>query len=232
MGYAKSRVPSEVEVERLVRRVSAAYAAPPPVSAVRKRLYSTLSFAAAVACGGLAWAGFGKVLEVLVPSKPTPSVSARASAAPEPVAKRRTSHALEQPPVPAESATPAPDAPVAAPPVPAPASAPPSAAFGVGPGPSARIAKRPSASEADDLETLAQARHLLASDPARAFALTEASARESPQSRFSEERAAIGIEALERLGRRSEAEQRLAAFERSYPTSPYRRRLRSGLEQR
>ena len=76
IGYAKSQAPSAVEVERLVASVTARRVrALPRVSAWRARMHTAATVAAAVACGGLAWAGFGRVLEV-VTGAPAPSESA------------------------------------------------------------------------------------------------------------------------------------------------------------
>ena len=84
IGYAKSRAPSAVDVERLVTNVTARQVRPWPRSAKwRARLSAAASFAAALACGGLAWAGFGQVLEVIFPTPPAASaraVSPRAAA--------------------------------------------------------------------------------------------------------------------------------------------------------
>ena len=48
-----------------------------------------------------------------------------------------------------------------------------------------------------------------------------------PESLLTEERQALRVEALARLGRSSEAEQELTGFEQRFPRSIYRRRLRS-----
>jgi hypothetical protein len=224
IGYAKSRTPSAVEVERLVTNVTARQLRPWPRSVKwRARLSAAASFAAAVACGGLAWAGFGQVLEVIFPTPPAATVRVAAppglAAPPARPAKQSAS------PTPDTVAAVAPSAPIATaaesplPVAPAPATKKretyPDSASSAMPAPAV-----------DDVATLAEARKLLANDPTSALALTEASARDNPGSQFAEERSAIAIEALVRLGRSSEAERRLDAFEQRYPESLYRRRLR------
>jgi hypothetical protein len=227
IGYAKSRTPSAVEVERLVTNVTARHVRPWALRVKwRARLSAAASFAVAVACGGLAWAGFGQVLEVIFPTPP--AASARVAVPRSPAT----------PPIRAakQSPSPAPDALAVVPPsVPSASTAqsplpvaPVPATKGREPSPRAASNAMPAAA-VDDVAMLAEARKLLASDPASALALTEKSARENPRSQFAEERSAIGIEALARLGRSSEAELRLDAFERSFPESLYRRRLRAGL---
>jgi hypothetical protein len=224
MGYAKSRAPSDVEVERLVRGVKTRLDAPRfQLNAWRSRLRTALSFAVAVACGGLAWAGFGHVLNVLVGPEPAPRATEPVvPPAPPPAAKRRALPRVVPPaePTPAPEVVPSSEAAVPAPVAPKPAAS-------VARGTSSAVV---SAQSADDLITLADARRVLGNDPGRALALTEASERMSPRSQFGEERSAIAIEALERLGRLGEAEQRLGSFEQRFPNSPYRRRLRAGLE--
>jgi hypothetical protein len=237
IGYAKSQAPSAVEVERLVANVTARRVRVPRVAAWRARMHTTATVAAAVACGGLAWAGFGRVLEVVTGSAPgasesaavAPSAASRASARKHGASPRLapTAVAPEPPLTPLPSALSVAKAPVA----PAPAARSGEAALRVAPKPSS-ASKLDPAPIVDDVSTLALARRSLASDPGQALALTERSARDNPRSQFAEERSAIAIEALERLGRLSEAERRFDAFERSYPASLYRRRLRAGLEGR
>jgi hypothetical protein len=235
IGYAKSQAPSTVEVERLVASVTARRVrAVPRLAAWRARMHTAAAVAAAVACGGLAWAGFGRVLDVVTGSAPEASESATVAASATSRAPARkhgasprlapTVVAPEPPLAPPPSALAVAKAPI--PPVPAATSG--DAATRSAPK-SSSASKLEPAPSVDDVSTLALARRSLATDPGQALALTEKSARDNPRSQFAEERAAIAIEALERLGRLSEAERRFDAFERSYPESLYRRRLRAGL---
>ncbi len=110
---------------------------------------------------------------------------------------------------------------VSTPSVVAPSSAPSSA-------PAVRpngAAARPAESEAELLE---RARRALASNPARALALTEQDRTRFPAGVLAQEREVIAIEALKRLGRSDEAARRAADFARRYPGSAYRKKLDTG----
>ena len=72
---------------------------------------------------------------------------------------------------------------------------------------------------------LLEARRKLTSDPASALGLTVEDARRFPDGALAPERDVLAIEALERLGRRTEAQTRLAAFRARYPQSPHLARL-------
>jgi hypothetical protein len=86
-------------------------------------------------------------------------------------------------------------------------------------------AARPAESEAELLE---RARAALASNPARALALTEQVRTRFPAGVLAQEREVIAIEALKRLGRSDEAARRAADFARRYPGSAYRKKLDTG----
>jgi hypothetical protein len=83
---------------------------------------------------------------------------------------------------------------------------------------------------APELELLTSAQSLLARDPAAALAAIEEHARAYPRGNFAEEREALAIDALRRLGRRQDLRQRAAAFLESYPRSPHRERVQALLE--
>jgi hypothetical protein len=78
-----------------------------------------------------------------------------------------------------------------------------------------------------DLALLRRAQGTLGSDPAGALALCGTHARTFPRSPYAQEREVMTIEALIRLGRRSEAESRADAFARAFPKSGHNRRLDS-----
>jgi hypothetical protein len=82
-------------------------------------------------------------------------------------------------------------------------------------------------STAEDTQLLQQARAVVGSDAGRALSLTREHERRFPGSVLTEERRALRIEALVRAAQAGAARRELEAFERSYPRSPYRRRLRS-----
>lgn len=68
-------------------------------------------------------------------------------------------------------------------------------------------------------------RSLAGADPARALALAEASQREFPGGAFSEEREALIISSMARVGRTVEARARADRFFASHPASPYAARI-------
>lgn len=67
----------------------------------------------------------------------------------------------------------------------------------------------------------------LASDPARAFALAEQHRRKFTSAVLGQERDVISIEALERLGRHTEAKARAERFLKTYPRSAHRSKVQS-----
>jgi hypothetical protein len=70
---------------------------------------------------------------------------------------------------------------------------------------------------------------LLAQDPRAALEVTDEHARSYPGGAFAEEREALAIDALRRLGRRQELQARARAFLQRYPTSPHRERIEAWL---
>jgi RNA polymerase sigma-70 factor, ECF subfamily len=78
-----------------------------------------------------------------------------------------------------------------------------------------------------DTALLRRAQDALASNPARALALVGEHQKSYPRSAFAQEREVLAIDALIRLGRRSEAEARADAFARAYPSSGHNRRIDS-----
>jgi hypothetical protein len=77
---------------------------------------------------------------------------------------------------------------------------------------------------AEEWRILRAARRAMSTDPAHALALAREHAQKFPDGMLSQEREAIAIEALARLGRTSEAKARAESFSGSFPASPYRRR--------
>jgi hypothetical protein len=78
---------------------------------------------------------------------------------------------------------------------------------------------------------LLQARRAMASDPAKALALTDEHARRFPSGDLGPEREVLAIEALCALKRRAEAHARLDAFRRQFPQSLHVARLERLLAQ-
>ena len=86
---------------------------------------------------------------------------------------------------------------------------------------------RSSAPSTRESALLQRAQSALASDPARALALTDQHRRRFPAGALSEEREAIAIQALRGLGREPEARVRAARFETKYPNSVHRSRVQA-----
>lgn len=76
-----------------------------------------------------------------------------------------------------------------------------------------------------ELELLRRARGQLASAPQRALETTDQHRAQFRNGVFAQEREAIAIEALIRLGKHAQVQQRASAFRSHYPNSAYRRRL-------
>ena len=72
---------------------------------------------------------------------------------------------------------------------------------------------------------LREAQHAIDAAPATALARCEEHARHYPRGSLVQEREVLAIDALLRLGRRAEAEQRAARFEGEHPGSAYGRRI-------
>lgn len=77
----------------------------------------------------------------------------------------------------------------------------------------------------EEIVLLERAESALGNDPAAALALTQILEQQYPQGALAQEREAIAIEALAKLGRREEAQVRLRRFLAAHPESPHRMRL-------
>jgi hypothetical protein len=80
---------------------------------------------------------------------------------------------------------------------------------------------------AAEMEHLVRLRTLRDADPAQALALAAEGSRRFPAGYFAQEREAIAIAALVRLGRQTEARARAGAFLSSYPRSAFGERIRN-----
>jgi hypothetical protein len=74
-------------------------------------------------------------------------------------------------------------------------------------------------------ELLEQARSALRGDPVTALARANEAAARFPRSALVQEREVIAIQALRKLGRNAEADQRAAAFSKAFPDSAFQRKL-------
>lgn len=84
---------------------------------------------------------------------------------------------------------------------------------------------RPAGSPDAEMTLLGSAQAALSGAPAEALARCEEHARTYPGGAFADEREVLAVDALIRLGRRSEAEARAARFRVAHPGSAYLRRL-------
>lgn len=83
----------------------------------------------------------------------------------------------------------------------------------------------PEATGLTEVALLGRAQHELVSDPGSALSATEEHARRYPSGALLQEREFIAIQALVRLGRRSEAATRAAQFRSRFPESAHLRRI-------
>jgi hypothetical protein len=90
------------------------------------------------------------------------------------------------------------------------------------------LRRKPSAapSEREEYMQLASVRALAARDPAAALAAAAEGDRLYPNGILRQEREAIAIDSLARIGRRDEAARRAEAFLRSYPNGPFSERMK------
>ncbi len=100
--------------------------------------------------------------------------------------------------------------------------------------PAAKTGRVEAASDSVKAEAtlLEKARALVVSDPNKALALTREHARRFPRGVLAQEREVIGIEALRRLGRQTEADDRANHFREAYPGSAHQRALGSSASER
>lgn len=77
---------------------------------------------------------------------------------------------------------------------------------------------------------LLEAQRTLATDPQQALSILRRATAQHGDAGLVQEREALAIDALVRLGKRREAEARAQRFFARYPTSSYARRVRQILE--
>jgi len=214
LRYGRDLQPDSQQLQAILRGV-----VPRRPTPERRRFVAFVVAAAAAACAGVAWAGYASFFGSPV-ATPSSSSIVPPAVAPSgvPRAFDRTPLPLAPPPLDSskEPLPPEPHVAVAA------SGAPRSTApRTVAPTPSVT----PSASSEQDAGLLQEARRLVTSQPARALTLTRDHELHFPSSSLTEERQALRIEALARLGRRTDATRELSSFDQTFPRSPYRRRL-------
>jgi hypothetical protein len=183
----------------------------------KPRALWSIAAVAAVFVTGAAFAGYA-VSQRAVPT-PTPAATPSASPppAPKPASARRgvgTPAATPEAEAPTPPAAAAPEATASTLPTPPTRSVAPTA-----------IDSAPQVDAARDAQLLQEARSLMARSPARALSLTRNHELHFPSSPLTEERQALQIEALTRLGRTAEARAALEGFRTRFPRSIHARRL-------
>jgi hypothetical protein len=200
MRYGRDMAPDSRQLQRILR-----VSERPRPTRHRRRFLGALIVGFAAAFGGAAWATYGGALfqSAFEPRSSDPAAA--------PAAPRAGGRPLAPPqPQPREQPAETPAAPRA---------------------PAPLVARQPaaeaSANAAQDAELLQQARRSVVTEPARALELITEHQQRFPRSVLTEERQALRIEGLLRIGRRSEAERELGIFETRSPRSLYLRRLRA-----
>lgn len=208
LRYARNLEPSSAELRAVVHGTVARHRpSPAPRSRRRSKTWGLVALAATFVAGA-ALASYANRLWFAPTTPAAPSSVAPANAAPKP----RSSLGVVAAPAPLAQPS---VAPPATPSSPAPTRAAPSVA----------VSAPPALDSARDAALLQEARGLVASNPARALTLTRDHELHFPNSALTEERQALRIEALGRLGRHAEAARELASFDQRFPHSIYARRL-------
>jgi hypothetical protein len=207
MRDGQAELPSAPELARLAQRLEPTFAAPVakggPLAAPLSKLL----------LGGLGVAGAALLALTLRAPRETSAVSAGVAS-------------VSGQPVPSLAPLVTSPAPAAAPASASAEEARPSQPAASG---AVHAGKAPGKAAPSEAALLEQARAALASDPARALALTRQHQARFPSGVLKQEREVIAIEALRRLGQSKAAAERAGSFEQAYPDSAHRRAVESGL---
>jgi hypothetical protein len=207
---AEADLPSQAQLSNVAERLGPLLAPPGATPAS-----SAAGMPRALKLGLLAGALLGAVaIAVGVSTQRAPSVEKSAPSAVAPPANQVLTPALSAA---APAIAPSPSA-----------EAPPAASAT---SPASNPAPRSSRAPANEALLLERARRALASDPARALALTKQHQQSFPNGLLKQEREVIAIEALRRLGKAEQAGERAGRFEKQYPDSAHRRAVETGLNQ-
>jgi len=208
LRYARDLKPNSAELSAVVHGTLARHRpSPAPPSRRRSKTWALVALAATFAAGATL-ASYANRLWLAPTAPVTPPSAAPAKALPTPSVPAGVT----------TSPTPRPQPSVASPM--APTSAAPTR-----PAPSIIASAGLANDSAQDAALLQEARGLVASNPARALTLTRDHELHFPNSALAEERQALRVEALARLGRHAEAARQLVVFEQRFPRSIYARRL-------
>ncbi|MCA9632173.1 MAG: hypothetical protein KC766_31185 [Myxococcales bacterium] len=101
----------------------------------------------------------------------------------------------------------------------------------IAPSAAGKVASEPSpkAQLLEESRLLSAARAALASNPRKALALTERHRTKFPQGTLAQEREVIAIQALGKLGKQKDAEQRANKFGKDYPDSAHQERVQGSV---
>jgi hypothetical protein len=206
LRYARDLQPNAAELSAVVHgTVARPRPKPAPPSRRRRTAWGLVALAATFAAAA-ALASYGSRLWLAPPAPaPPPSI------APVNVVPPRAPAGVSRAPAPRSEPSPAPSVANSA----APARATPVVA----------ASTPPTRDGAEDARLLHEARGAVAINPSRALTLTRDHELHFPSSALNEERQALRIEALARLGRHAEAARELLFFDQRFPRSIYARRL-------
>jgi hypothetical protein len=233
---ARGELPGDEQLQALADRLPI-FEAPPAsfISMARSRLRAKSMQAAAIALAAAVGVSAAVVIKNALPAAAPPAASPSEARPDVPAASPPAKPPRVAPPAPVQEPESVAPAPVEAPRTPGPSVG---RTHGLGAAQSVpRHDVLPSqgdlpASDVDgpatpEAETalLGRAHQALASDPARALALTAEHRREYPSGLLQQESDLIAIEALEALGRHEEARTSAARFRARYPSSAHLRRL-------
>jgi len=154
------------------------------------------------------------------PAVPQPATPPEGTAAPEPEETAAPEPAETAAPEPAETAAPEPAETAAPEPEETAASEPAETAV-----PSTRAPTRQAPTLADEIAHMAELRRSAGSDPRRALAMARAGERQFAAGLFGEERQALIVLSLDRLGRDAAARAAARRFLRAHPASTFRARV-------
>jgi hypothetical protein len=209
----QAELPSEAQLATLAGRLQPAFAAPVGSTAKVSPLTKGL-------LGALGVVGVGLLAFALRGGREAPPDAAKIAENAAPTANTAVSSGSKISALPPGSAE-------------APAEASASAEAAPTPANSAASENRPSAAAhkpaLSEAALLERARAALASDPARALALTRQHQARFPSGVLKQEREVIAIEALRRLGQSKAASERAGSFEQAFPDSAHRRAVEGGL---
>jgi hypothetical protein len=222
MRRAHGLAPGKEQLRRIQEGVAASHAGPPPSSdALAPKLRPRFRVSRLWLVGAAA-AGLVLVTVWVLGSEKNARVAAPIASFASPPSAGHASEGARQAPVQAQpeqredADVPSPAEAEAAPAAPAAPERPPGRS---------RSVDRAQDAPRDEADMLHEAKRALPEHPARSLAITLQHARIHPEGLLQEERDALRIEALVRLGHTARASEAFAAFRSRYPRSAYAQRM-------